>query len=107
MLTVDPMMLEGIDAGEMSVQYGGRFSNWDGNDVPALQVRFLGADEAVLGEGVVLSSLANTWTLLSTIEPIPSGTKTLQVVLSGTRNSGVDNDSYVDALFVRVVSCAE
>jgi len=89
----------------MSVHYGGAFRNWGGSDVPALQVRFLDGAGEPLGEGIVLTTLMSVWTPLSTIESVPSGTRTLQVILTGTRNSGVDNDSYLDALFVRLVSC--
>ena len=42
------------------------------------------------------------WTLLSSDYQIPIGTRSIQVILMGTRYAGDDNDSYFDDLFLRI-----
>ena len=42
------------------------------------------------------------WTLFSEEEAIPVGTKSIKMILMGTRYAGDDNDSYFDDLFLRI-----
>ena len=42
------------------------------------------------------------WTLLSSDYQIPIGTRSIQMILMGTRYAGDDNDSYFDDLFLKV-----
>ena len=55
-----------------------------------------------IGETSVLTTFNSSWTLLSGTLNIPVGTRTIRILLRGTRNAGSDNDSYFDEIYVRL-----
>lgn len=93
---------EEIDAGGYGASWGGYLSNWGGSDVPAIQLIFLDESEVEIGSTEVISNINSNWTFYSQWNEAPEGTRTIRFELTGTRNSGADNDSYFDELFLRV-----
>ncbi|MCB0794714.1 MAG: fibronectin type III domain-containing protein [Flavobacteriales bacterium] len=92
-----------IDAGSLNVRFGGWFANWQGTDLPKMSVEFLAAGGASLGVTAEIGSNTGTWTFVDHYVPIPVGTRTLRAVLTGTRQAGLDNDSYMDDLTMSLV----
>jgi len=95
---------DSIDGGEFYAKFGGFLSNYNGNDLPEMRILFLDENENALGTSEKHSNLNDYWTLYSSWEIIPVQTRIIQFELTGTRNSGFDNDSYFDDLFLRVGS---
>ena len=91
---------DSIDAGNYFARYGAYMSTFGGNDQPEMLIRFFDENDNLLMESESLSSLNTTWTYLENNIAIPQGSRRLQVEIKGTRNSGTDNDSYMDELFV-------
>ncbi len=89
---------EGIDAGGWRAGFGGMLADYGGDDVPTVALRFEDAAGEGLGQSEQLSSASSTWTSVRSVAPVPPGTRSIVVELTGTRNAGNDNDSYVDAL---------
>ncbi len=96
--------IDSIDMGKFRVNFGGYLSNYTGYDKPEMKLIFLDENNNNLGQSEVLSTLFSKWTLMSLNEKIPLQTRTIQVGLKGVRNSGTDNDSYFDDLFLNVSS---
>jgi len=93
-----------IDDEKYYVEYSGYLRTWgSNNDLPEMYIEFLNANNNVLGTSSVISNIEPDWLLQSENEPIPFATRTLRVVLEGTRMAGTDNDSYFDTLSVRLV----
>ena len=97
--------IETVDTGDASVAFGAAFATWAGDDVPGVTLRFLDEAGAPIGADVTLSSQATSWTPEVLSAPVPAGTRTFELVLTGTRNAGDDNDSYVDDIHLTVVGC--
>lgn len=99
-----------IDAGSLSASYSGWFSDWNGSDVPAMSLEFRDGSNALLGTTPEIGNQTSTWTFAQNLTPIPVGTRTIVTVLTGTRNAGADNDSYIDELSVQLrtgTACSE
>ena len=96
--------IDSIDTGNFQANFGAYLSNYNGSDMPAVQLNFLDENEMVLSSSVELSTLNSTWTMFSEAALIPAQTRTIQVELTGTRNAGTDNDSYIDELFLSLGS---
>ncbi len=91
-----------IDQDLAYVNYGGYLSDWGGSDYPEMTLAFI--DE--LGNQITqlepFGTYNSFWTLFSEEYPIPAGTRSIQMILMGTRYAGDDNDSYFDDLFLRI-----
>jgi acid phosphatase type 7 len=81
--------------------------NWDGSDQPTLDVLFFNDQEEELISSSQLTTLESTWTTLQTEVSVPTDAVTAEVQISGTRNSGEDNDSYMDALSLIITTQEE
>lgn len=93
-----------IDDEKYYVEYSGYLRTWgSNNDLPEMYIEFLNANNNVLGTSSVISNAEPNWLLQSGNASIPFATRTLRVVLEGTRMAGTDNDSYFDTLSVRLV----
>ncbi|PHI21917.1 hypothetical protein CEQ90_01105 [Lewinellaceae bacterium SD302] len=91
-----------IDGGGFFASFGGHLSNFNGNDRPAMRLEFLAASGASLATTGELTTLSSSWIALENTVTIPATTRSINVLLTGTRNSGTDNDSYFDELFLRL-----
>lgn len=87
-----------IDAGEVTVVFGGYLRNWSGYDRPELELVFRDGGLGEITRSDSLGTNNSTWTPLLASQLAPSGTRTVDFVLSGTRHNGTDNDSYFDDL---------
>ena len=93
-----------IDDEKYQVEYSGFLRTWGlNNDLPEMYIEYLNANNTLLGTSPVISNNAAEWLLQSGYDSIPFATRTLRVVLEGTRLAGTDNDSYFDTLSVRIV----
>lgn len=93
-----------IDDDKIQVEYSGflrAFGN--NNDLPEMYIEFLNASNSLLGTSPVLSNNTPVWLLQTGYESLPISTRSLRVVLEGTRIAGTDNDSYFDTLSVRLL----
>ena len=93
---------DSIDAEVQMVVARGMLSDWGGADVPAMRVVFLNESGIQLNETGWFEMPVATWTEVTIEAPVPPLTRTLRLELQGTLVSGVDNDSYFDALSLRM-----
>ena len=96
------MYADSIDAGAMICTYGGFLSNFSGNDLPEIDIAFIDENCLELGKTNSLSSLSTSWVRVSEWATIPKLTRMIRVQITGTRNNGLDNDSYLDDLFLKL-----
>ena len=93
-----------IDAGSYSVEFLGYLRTFDiDNDLPEMFMDFIDGNNVVLNTTTTISNNTPEWLLRSVFENIPSGTRVLRATLKGNRLTGSDNDSYYDALSVRLM----
>jgi MYXO-CTERM domain-containing protein len=76
-------------------------SDYDRDDLPEIQLAFLDGDGVELGRSERLGGAVAGWTRFLGHAGIPAGTRAVDLHLLGTRNGGVDNDSYFDDLELR------
>ena len=95
-------MADSVDTGNFPVTYGAHLSNYSGSDQPEMWLEFDDENGTQIGETSVLTTFNSTWTLLSGTLNIPVGTRTIRILLRGTRNAGSDNDSYFDEIYLRL-----
>ena len=93
---------DSVSSGDFPVIFGGYLSNFSGSDLPEMKLIFYNEDMLETGQSYVLSTLNSSWTLVSDSLSIPIDTRLIKVSLKGTRNSGTDNDSYFDDLFLTI-----
>lgn len=91
-----------IDAGHLQTRYGGYLRDWSGSDRPEVWVTFLDGDGESIAEAEQIGSNTPVWTRVANVVAIPPQTRSIRFHLSGSRNAGTDNDSYLDDLFLRV-----
>jgi len=96
-----------IDAGSAVALFDGYMACWGGDDRPEMELVFRGADGSELQRSERVGTDATSWTPVEGEAPVPVGTRTIDLVLMGTRNAGVDNDSYVDDLRLRLALAGE
>ncbi|MBK6549149.1 MAG: fibronectin type III domain-containing protein [Flavobacteriales bacterium] len=99
-----------IDAGTATLRYGGWFANWQGSDLPKMALEFRNAGGTLLGSAPEIGSNTGTWTRVQNDAAVPVGTRSVRVILTGTRQAGADNDSYMDELYAQLltgVACSE
>jgi hypothetical protein len=89
-----------IDNNELQANYAAYLSNFNGSDIPEIKLLFLDENDMAIDSTSSLSTLNSSWIMLLEWTNIPPLTRTIQFVLIGTRNNGVDNDSYFDELFL-------
>ena len=67
-----------------------------------MTLAFIDEDGNEIDRAETLGTYNAFWTLLSSDYQIPIGTRSIQLILMGTRYAGDDNDSYFDDLFLKV-----
>jgi hypothetical protein len=103
---------ESIDSGEQMLRWGGYLADWSGSDHPEIELRFLDDSGAELERSDRLGSYLSYWTYQENISAIPINTRSVEMILMGTRHAGEDNDSYFDDLILQIadddeVDCVE
>ncbi len=91
-----------IDQDLVYVNYGGYLSDWGGSDYPEMTLAFIDGLGNQITQLEPFGTYNSFWTLFSEEYPIPAGTRSIQMILMGTRYAGDDNDSYFDDLFLRI-----
>jgi len=91
-----------IDNDSAIVFFGGYLSDYSGDDIPAFYLEFYNAGDGLLGSTMSYESSSPDWEYLFDNIAVPSTTRKIRMVLTGTRNAGTDNDSYFDDLFIRI-----
>lgn len=93
-----------IDDDKIQVEYTGFLRSWGpNNDLPEMHIEFLSANNTLLGTSPIISNNTAEWLLQTGYESLPFSTRSMRVVLEGTRIAGTDNDSYFDTLSVRLM----
>ena len=87
------------------VTYGGYLSNYGGDDFPEMYIEFYDDSDTLLSTAEPVGTYLDDWTMLQNTVQLPSTTRTIDFVLTGTRNAGTDNDSYFDDLSLRLSYC--
>ncbi|KXI26931.1 metallophosphoesterase [Paraglaciecola hydrolytica] len=72
--------------------------DWNGNDIPEVWVDLYDDSDTLIASSESLSNTNATWTLKTTSITLPPNTLSAVVRMKGTRKSGSDNDSYIDAI---------
>ncbi len=93
---------DAINEGDWYANFGGYLADFSGSDLPELKLFFLGQGGELLDSTLTFSNLSSSWTLIDQTANIPINTQFIQFTLMGTRNSGLDNDSYFDDLFLKI-----
>lgn len=91
---------DSVASGEFTVNFGGYFSNWVGEDLPEMRLYYLDDTENLIGFSNTVSSINDSWTNLTEVEILPANTAFIKVELKGTQLGGSFNDSYFDDLAV-------
>ena len=91
----------GLDWIGRTLEYGGYLRDWNGADVPAVWLEFVGLADVPIRESERLERAAATWDVVRGTVEVPAGTVAVNFYMSGTRTAGNDNDSYLDELWVR------
>ncbi|PKP03387.1 MAG: hypothetical protein CVU11_08610 [Bacteroidetes bacterium HGW-Bacteroidetes-6] len=98
-----------IDSGVCVASWGGWMSDYAGNDIPAIQISFLDGNLQPIDSTGFTQTNSSSWLNFTQSDGVPPQTRTIRFTMTGTRNSGTDNDSYIDDLFLNVstqqVSC--
>ena len=100
-----------VDAGTSIAQWGAWMSDYAGSDIPAIRLTFLDGSMQAIDSTAWVTTTNTFWTSFTLSDNIPPLTRQIRFSMSGTRNSGTDNDSYIDDLYLHVVdgtiSCNE
>ena len=99
--TVTGLTADEIDAGEVTLVFGGYLRDFGGEDEVRLYLIALNADGDEQSRSETLTNRTTDWTRVSSTLTLPAGTRSVDLVLQGERNAGTDNDAYLDDLFVR------
>jgi acid phosphatase type 7 len=92
-----------IDNGEYLIEYGATLRSYAlNNDLPEIYLEFYNDVNALIGSSAVLSNNTPAWISLSNTVLIPATTRSLKIILKGTRLAGTDNDSYFDDIIVKL-----
>ncbi|MFT5183949.1 MAG: hypothetical protein ACI84C_001077 [Flavobacteriales bacterium] len=91
-----------IDQGTQFAKFGAFMSDYNGADIPAVQIECLDLGNAILATSVNLEGNQPGWILHEDLISIPVGTRKIRCYMRGTRNGGADNDSYIDEVFVKI-----
>lgn len=93
-----------IDAENYDIEFSGYLRSFaENNDLPEMYIEFLDGSNTLLSTTLTISNNTPEWLLKSGYTTIPTGTRTLRTTLKGNRLTGSDNDSYFDALSVRLL----
>ena len=89
-----------IDAETATTCFGGYLRDRKGKDRPAMMLRFIDRNDVVIEESESLGSKKKRWNVHEREVQVPRETRSIELVLSGTRSAGPHNDSYFDDLFM-------
>ena len=91
-----------VDSHDVYAIFGAYMSDYNGMDIPSFALEFLDSEQNLISSTDTTSSNSTTWSFYEHIDAIPLGTRYVKFILMGQRNSGSDNDSYIDNAFLRI-----
>lgn len=94
-------VLLGLEWVGRRMEYGGYLRDWNGADVPAVWIEFYDDGGDPIGEAPRLERAVATWDAVRGTVEVPEGIGSVRFYMSGSRNAGEDNDSYIDSLWLR------
>ena len=89
------------------VHYGAYLANYQNTDEPSFALQFMDGGGNPIGGTDTIRHNQAAWTLKQNATAVPVGTRTIRMIIMGKRTAGVDNDSYVDDLFVSLFTGLE
>ena len=93
-----------IDAGSLSVVFGGWQSGYTSDDTGQIIIRLLDANNNEIGVSSLASfTSSREWVEQSGTTDLLPGTRSIRYEFTGTRNFGSNNDAYLDAANLEVV----
>ena len=95
-----------VDAGTSIAKWGAWMSDYAGSDIPAIRLTFLDGSMQAIDSTAWVTTTNTFWTSFTLSDSIPPLTRQIRFTMSGTRNSGTDNDSYIDDLYLHVIDGA-
>jgi hypothetical protein len=98
---------EVIDRGERLAELVAYLRDFDGSDEVSVGLVFHDAQGDELSRSTPQTSRLGRWTRVVDAPEVPAGTRQIDVVMTGTRHAGTDNDSYADALSLRLRPASE
>jgi hypothetical protein len=94
-----------IGTGNVAAHFGAYLTAWgNNNDEPSIALAFLDENGTLIGTSDTLDHRLPGWTLKSGLATLPPVTRTVRFRLMGTRLAGTDNDSYIDDVFLQLIT---
>lgn len=95
-----------VDNGDCIAIWGGWLSDYAGMDIPSIRIAFLDAAHSIISNCDSITSNSTSWQAINQTNDVPVGTRFIRFFMSGSRNAGTDNDSYVDDLYLEITTSA-
>lgn len=91
-----------IELGTAKLELMAQMRDWNGSDVPQAWVDIYDAEQNLIASSELISNASSSWTNLTTLLDLPNNAATATVRIKGTKNTGTDNDSYIDEISLRI-----
>ena len=88
--------------GNAKAIFGGYLSDYQGSDRPEFRLEFLSTSGNLVGATPTYGVNSGEWVKFRKTATLPAACTQIRFVLTGTRQSGVDNDSYFDDMFLQI-----
>jgi len=94
-----------LDAGTLTLQFGGWQSGWGDGDIGQIAIMQLASDMSVISSANLNSFTSNKiWEEQVGETGLIAGTRYLRFEFHGDRHAGVNNDAYLDAAYLSVAA---
>lgn len=91
-----------IAGGTVKAKFGGYLSDYLGSDLPEFRLDFLNASGDSISSTPTYGIHSGSWVQFRETADVPADCTQIRFVLMGTRESGTDNDSYFDEMFLKL-----
>jgi hypothetical protein len=91
-----------IAEGGTKARFGGYLSDYQGTDLPEFRLDFLDENGDSISSTPTYGINSGEWVLFNEAAEVPADCQAIRFVLMGTRQSGTDNDSYFDEMFLKL-----
>jgi acid phosphatase type 7 len=91
-----------IAGGTVKAKFGGFLSDYLGTDLPEFRLDFLNASGDSISSTPTYGIHSGSWVQFRETADVPADCAQIRFVLMGTRESGTDNDSYFDEMFLKL-----
>lgn len=97
-----PAFAQHFADGHAKAIFGGYLSDYQGTDRPEFRLEFYTATGSLVGATPSYGVNSGEWVKFRETSEIPAACTAIHFVLTGTRQNGVDNDSYFDDMFLQL-----